>query len=253
MDNVQSLRITNDSMENIFAPIYAWSAPKVLGMTLYFLTETLGNSLLIGIIWYEKCGSDPSTRTLINKLTSAFCTMLLVMNLTLTNYVAYVHLTGPSGIRLCSFSIFCSNFFLCLGLLYLDTIIILRYMYIFWWKNVGAINDRAFSLFSTVNNIVIAFLIGIILYILGFNQNINYFICCGQDPRKTNRDAVWINVSPVFSFDIFCLLPALSCAIHLFIFIKVIIHKGWKKRYCILSKTSALLSKENAHCSPIFG
>lgn len=86
--------------------------------------------------------------------------MLLVMNVTLTNLVGMVYFTSAAPLSgpFCSAMVFGSNFFLTLGLLFLDTIVVLRYLYIFRWKTVGAVNDEVFAAFATVNNVVIAFL-----------------------------------------------------------------------------------------------
>ena len=90
--------------------------------------------------------------------------MLVVMNLTLTNVVGLLYFSplGPFSGSVCSGVIFASNFFLTLGLLFLDTIIVLRYLYIFRWKTVGAVNDDLFSAFASVNNVVIAFLFSLV-------------------------------------------------------------------------------------------
>ncbi len=98
------------------------------------------------------------------QLTSSFCSMLVLMNLTLTNVVALMYFSplAPFSGPACSAVVFASNFFLTLGLLFLDTIIVLRYLYIFRWKTVGAVNDDLFAVFATVNNVVIAFLFSLV-------------------------------------------------------------------------------------------
>ncbi len=90
--------------------------------------------------------------------------MLLLMNLSLTAVVGAIYFTpvGALSDPACSAVVFASNFFLTLGLLFLDTVVVLRYLYIFRWKTVGAVNDEIFAIFATINNVVIAFLFSLV-------------------------------------------------------------------------------------------
>jgi len=46
-----------------------WSSPaKMSAFAVFLATQTLGNSLLSGIVWYERHGSDTYYRTLINQV-----------------------------------------------------------------------------------------------------------------------------------------------------------------------------------------
>lgn len=174
---------------------------------------------------YERRGSNLHRRTLINQLTSSFCIMLVILNFTLTNAIAFVHAVGPQNDLVCSVIVFGSNFFLTLGLLYLDSIIILRYLYIFRWKTVGAINDDLFALFTTINNVVISFLFCMIIYMMGYAYNVNYYFCTNRDPMKAKVEDLGDNFlklnSKTFYFDIFCIFPASSYILHLFVFFRI--------------------------------
>ena len=150
----------------------------------------------------------------------------IIMNLTLTNLIAYVHLMGPQSKGFCAVIIFGSNFFLTLGLLYLNTIIIMRYLYIFKWKTVGAINDDVFALFSTINNILISFLFNFVIYKLGFADNVNYHFCIDVYPNASSlvseeRNSMLYLKSQMFYFDVYCLVPTISYLLHLFIFCRI--------------------------------
>ena len=175
---------------------------------------------------YDRYGLDHHRRTLINQLSCAACLMLFIMNMTLTNLIAYVHLTGPQSKIFCAIIIFGSNFYLTLGLLYLDTIIIMRYLYIFKWKTIGAINDDVFALFATVNNILISVLFNFVVYKLGFADNVNYHFCINVRPNSSlsvveKRDTKLYLRSQMFYFDVYCLVPTLSYLLHLIIFFKI--------------------------------
>jgi hypothetical protein len=52
-----------------FGPVYSdWSPAKITALVAYAVTETVGNALLVGIVWYERFGSDNRLRTLINQV-----------------------------------------------------------------------------------------------------------------------------------------------------------------------------------------
>lgn len=60
---------SNNASDGFFDVVYdEWPAVKVFGLVIYLLTETLGNALLAGIVWYERCGSDSYFRTIINQV-----------------------------------------------------------------------------------------------------------------------------------------------------------------------------------------
>lgn len=47
-----SSEVTVTGVEGFFGPLYnTWDAPKVLAAISVLLTQTVGNALLLGIIW----------------------------------------------------------------------------------------------------------------------------------------------------------------------------------------------------------
>jgi hypothetical protein len=61
--------------EGFFDAVYdaEWTSPsRLTALLVFLLTQTLGNSLLAGIIWYERHGSDTYYRTLINQVKKGF-------------------------------------------------------------------------------------------------------------------------------------------------------------------------------------
>ena len=53
---------------------------------------------------------------------------------------------------------------------------------------------------------------------LGFNYNLNYYICTGQDPHTPSAPT---SVGRAFTYDAFVLLPAVSAALHVFVFARI--------------------------------
>ena len=62
-----------------------------------------------------------------------------------------------------------------------------------------------------------------ILYMLGFNYNINYFLCTGADPHSS--PSVSPSLGRTFTYDIFVLLPAVSGVLHVFVFARIFVFR----------------------------
>ena len=61
-------------------PAESWMS-RSFQIVLCLLLETVGNRLLLALIFYEKFGMDPQKRTLVNQLFSLLCIALIFMNL----------------------------------------------------------------------------------------------------------------------------------------------------------------------------
>jgi len=64
-----------------FDAVYAadMSSPaRLSAIVVFVLTQTLGNALLLGIVWYERHGSDTYYRTLINQVIKALIILIFI-------------------------------------------------------------------------------------------------------------------------------------------------------------------------------
>ncbi len=69
MEEVGSGTEPNNTGHGYFSSIYDdWGPSKIFAAFVFALTQTLGNALLAGIVWYEKYGSDSFFRTIINQV-----------------------------------------------------------------------------------------------------------------------------------------------------------------------------------------
>ena len=101
--------------------------------------------LYYGIIWYERFGTD-NRRTLTNKLLTNLCwTIILSVFISFFNVARYVF--GPLPELYCFFQLLLKVVSKTIILLFLDSILLTRYLMIFWLKNPGAVKDDFWASF----------------------------------------------------------------------------------------------------------
>ncbi len=74
-------------------------SPVEIGITvgLYSVIEIIGNSLLFGVVYYEKYGGDPQKRTLVNRLISQICLVWIYHNLSSLHFLLIFAIKGHIG------------------------------------------------------------------------------------------------------------------------------------------------------------
>ena len=107
------------------------------------------------------------------------------------------------------------------GFLFLNAIIITRYMLIFWLQNPAAFQDKFWILFINVWAKVISFLLPIIRTYVPGNQLLEYYICTGQDPSE-------ILHLPSFARGF---MDILSVILHIVLYTRIAIYKRKKLYY----------------------
>ena len=70
------------------------------------------------------------------------------------------------------------------GFLYFDTILIVKYMFIFWLKNPAAFQDRFWLIFINVWIKGFSFIFNFVWFFTAKHQIINFYICTGKDPTE---------------------------------------------------------------------
>ncbi len=91
MDN-SSLQLEDPDPVNGF-----YGNPWLIAFLLipFGITQTVGNGLLYGIIFYEKYGVDPQKRTLINMLVGQLCWSIIFLNIADYPIPTFRYFFGP--------------------------------------------------------------------------------------------------------------------------------------------------------------
>ena len=155
---------------NFYSGLLEWDGVKSLTITTNFLTISFGLPLLYFVAWYEQYSADLMYRSLINQLLSHLC---------------YIEIAGCLVSRISYFTNFCFSPLplpVCDGAMFVGRLTfmtmlteiamrqLIKYLYIFNWKNIVSLNDNFFAIFMTISNIYFSTIFIFVTYFLGFHN-----------------------------------------------------------------------------------
>ncbi len=118
--------------------------------TAIYVTTLLGFSIgpLASLWHYERFGGDPQKMTILNQLIGAMALNSIVALLFCTNAFLIRVIFGPLPTSVAVAILFVPNFIAGLVVvLILNEIILIRFLSVFWWKQVPLFNDDFFCMF----------------------------------------------------------------------------------------------------------
>ena len=113
------------------------------------VSVVVGPPLLVGIIGFERFGSDKK-RTLLNMLTTSVCWINIWLLVIVRTLEILRFSSGPLPSGLCCFKVSLKFFLVCSMALGLDAVAITRHVYIFWLKNPAAFKDEFWHRFAAI-------------------------------------------------------------------------------------------------------
>jgi hypothetical protein len=139
-----------------FDEFYRKDAAKIVIVISVFLVNLISSLLMYAIIWYEHFGADQK-RILTNKLVSMICWNGIIGIQTMFASDLILFVFGPFNTSTCLCfkmikSVMKSNF-----LTFLNAIAISKYVFIFWMKNPGSLQDDFWSLFLSLGTVGFSF------------------------------------------------------------------------------------------------
>jgi len=176
---IASCNMTN---EEIFCGVFENRPSKFVAIAISAILTLLRTFMLLGMIWYERFGSD-NHRTLMNKLLSSVCWAAIAHNLhTVLDIFRYIFGARPTS--LCYLQTYIKVTLTSIFLLLYDAIIITKYVLIFWLKNPGAVNDDFWWRFINAWVCLASLLYDGARFMLPGKMNFSYFICSGTSPTS---------------------------------------------------------------------
>ena len=172
----------NMSNEPVYCGVFEDRPLKFAGMVISALLVLANMGLLLGMIWYERFGSD-NRRTLMNKLFASICWAAIAQNLH-TVLDIFRYLLGPRTPSLCFLQNWLKFSLTSVFLLLYDAIILTKYILVFWLKNPGAVNDDFWCRFINVWVCLASFLYDGTRNILPGKLSTSYHICSGTSPAS---------------------------------------------------------------------
>ena len=202
---------------DFFEELFETRPSKILSVSFSAVVGFLLLILVYGITWHEHFGSDKK-RTIINKLASSLCYTWFewFFGVQLSDIVRY--LFGPLPNQFCYLLLGMKNAIFTQTLLFLDGIIITRYIFIFWLKNPTIFQDDFWNLFINIWILGFVHIIQIIYYLTPGRNYLYYYICSGQNPISDQQKTLKTDF-------VGQLVTGFSIVIHVFIYIKIKLYK----------------------------
>ena len=148
LDQSNGLAECSRTNEEVYCGLLEHRASKFVILTAAAILIILNMGLLLGLIWYERYGSD-NRRTLMNKLFSSLCWVGIAHDLhSVLDFLRY--LFGPNFSTLCAIQNFLKVTATSMFLLFYDSILLTKYVLVFKLKNPGAVNDDFWCRFINV-------------------------------------------------------------------------------------------------------
>lgn len=203
----------------IYSELFNLQPFKIVAVIYSTVLILILTPLMFSIVRFER---DNHHRTLINRLMSSIVCSAILWNLTVQPLGIFRFAFGPISFQpICQLNSFLRNSLPMNGLLLLDAIMIVKYIFLFHTKNPTAIQDDFWNLFVTI-------------WIVGFNcvsQAIyamspgksapNFYICIGKYPGKDYSSIPAKNNIP------FTIVLVASCIIYLVVVARNIHYKYW--------------------------
>ena len=171
----------NETNQNFFFGLTEDKMALKLCLTYAISTSVILPIFMYSIIWFEKYGSD-NRSTLLNKFATSICCcgIQYLMFVQMAENMFYLH--GPLPANFCLFVRILRSALFIEMFIYLDLIIITRYLYVFWIKNPAGIEDDFWSLFLGILVKMLSFIFNGVWHFTITHQPLNFYICSGLDP-----------------------------------------------------------------------
>ena len=168
-------KMNKSNSTSCYADFYL-GIPEILGLFFSFLNITIMNLSFYTIIWYERFGTNQN-RTLINQFVTFACWIAIANNILLQIPEVIISFGFPLGQFFCGSSMILKNTIIMHYAANAAAISIVKYLYIFVFKNPSDKHDTFWCYF--VNSVIFihAFLSQLVLYFLPGKHLYLYYIC----------------------------------------------------------------------------
>jgi len=237
--NLSDLPILNDTnsstsfdppSKDFYLGLFQFKLSKIMSILSACTILPFDIALFYGIIWYERFGTD-NRRTLMNKLlTSLSWTIIACLLLPLFDVVRYM--SPPFPVNVCFVHLLLKITTKNMVLLYLDAILITKYVLVFWLKNPLAVNDEFWCLFISSWITGASCLSDFVRYFLPGRQSFSYYICAGIDSTPDHK------LPPKST----SFIEMLSVALYVAIQARIYIHRKQRKVDPVLNSTNKLFN-----------
>ena len=140
--------------------------------------------IFYGIVWYERFGTDNRRTSLKNKIISLLCSNA-IFSMSVNFFVDFsTYFLGPLNQHLCFFFQLFRNIIALNTLLFLNALIVTKYVLIFCLKNPAAVRDDFWHLFIGLTTVILSTVNKFSSRSLPQKYSLYYYACADLDPMK---------------------------------------------------------------------
>ena len=169
--------------QSLFEDDHHLNPLKIFGITISIFNIVFVTLLMYAIIWYEKYGTNQN-QTLINNFVVSACWTGIAYNIINQIPEVIVAFGFPLGRLFCTFCLM----FNCVLIIHYSSlagsISIVRYLYIFEYKNPTGRYDEFWCIFVNIVILVIAFVSQFVFQFLPGKNPYYYYVCLGVNPEQ---------------------------------------------------------------------
>ena len=166
---------------NFLNKLYASNGPKILMLVSSVIFSIIIVLVICAIIWYERNGSDEKKclpkRLYLHAWQSACFWLCILLPFDIVRYCF-----GPFPTQACQFIYYLKAGITMQGILILDSILISRYIFIFFLKNPAGVYDHFWSTFLIIWIALFTWISQFVVMIAPTRHFVEVYVCAGVDP-----------------------------------------------------------------------
>ena len=244
----QSVRNHTEYDRYYFQEFYSHQGLTPITACVFVFGTVIGIFGPIGIIWYERNCSN-RFRTVVNQMvsTGSWFVLLSVVFVFIPDCIRLL-CVGPFSEEMCDLQIFVKNALWSCLLLTLDTILVLRYIFIFYVKNFAVINDDVLAFILTLSISLISIWAATVKRFTPGIFPLSYYLCTGSSPNLEFKELSYIEAPRKYNTGRMLLI--FTFALHLLMLPRIFYYRliTEKKEHRIQLGTLSII--ENDHSLP---
>ena len=171
------MNVSNNSTD-FYAKVFKLNPLLICCILISVLSIIICPLIIYCIIWFERYGSD-QRRTLLNRFTTMYCWAMIQYFLIVQLIETARFIFGPLPAVICHLQSIVRSVNIDMVLICKAASILTKYVFIIWLKNPAGFNDDFWAFFAWMWIRVFTHLFDITIYLLGGNQPVTFYICCG--------------------------------------------------------------------------
>ena len=221
-NNVTAISDNNSADVDFFNGVYCNGPFTPLTVIVYMVSVITGILGPIAIIWYER-NCNNRYRTVLNQLFASLAWYILGFTALIYIPDGIRFVNGPFEESFCGIQVALKNVIWVGVLLTLDCIAILRYVFIFTFKNFAVICDDIMARIFNLSVLLIAVWAAFVKHVTPGKMPLVYYLCTGKDPNKDGKEGDFIHST--LKYNTGRIIVTLSLILHLLLMPRVLYYQ----------------------------